>query len=174
MSQLACCLGDHVSDVILGAAETTVSWYFVDSMDVLSPEKNDAIVCFGDSITDGYGCTVNRYERWTDELAQLLPAGGCHKAFVGSEQRNWRKCDLWRQWKARKDRFDNDVLQEGRRKISDYIGGGVNDIGYSSDIGLADSIIAGIQNNDRPKAHAAGIRSTVVRSFHLKDIVIIP
>ena len=148
--------GDHVSDVILGAAETTVSWYFVDSMDVLSPEKNDAIVCFGDSITDGYGCTVNRYERWTDVLAQLLQEDDATKHLSVLNKGIGGNAIFGGSGKPGKDRFDNDVLKKAGVKYL-IILEGVNDIGYSSDPGLADSIIAEYKTMIA-KAHAAGIK----------------
>lgn len=148
--------GNHVSDVILGAAETTVSWYFVDSMDVFSPEKNDAIVCFGDSITDGYGCTVNRYERWTDVLAQLLQQEDDTKHLSVLNKGIGGNAIFGGSGKPGKDRFDNDVLKKAGVKYL-IILEGVNDIGYSSDIGLADSIIAEYKTMIA-KAHAAGIK----------------
>lgn len=148
--------GNHVSDVILGAAETTVSWYFVDSMDVFSPEKNDAIVCFGDSITDGYGCTVNRYERWTDVLAQLLQQEDDTKHLSVLNKGIDGNAIFGGSGKPGKDRFDNDVLKKAGVKYL-IILEGVNDIGYSSDIGLADSIIAEYKTMIA-KAHAAGIK----------------
>lgn len=148
--------GNHVSDVILGAADTTVSWYFVDSMDVFSPEKNDAIVCFGDSITDGYGCTVNRYERWTDVLAQLLQQEDDTKHLSVLNKGIGGNAIFGGSGKPGKDRFDNDVLKKAGVKYL-IILEGVNDIGYSSDIGLADSIIAEYKTMIA-KAHAAGIK----------------
>lgn len=148
--------GDHVSDVILGTAKTTVSWYFVDSMDVLSPEKNDAIVCFGDSITDGYGCTVNKYERWTDVLAQLLQEDEATKHLSVLNKGIGGNAIFGGSGKPGKDRFDNDVLRKAGVKYL-IILEGVNDIGYSSDPGLADLIIAEYKTMIA-KAHAAGIR----------------
>jgi lysophospholipase L1-like esterase len=64
-----------------GAAEsdqalpfTTTSWYFLDAIDVQAPQGTSAIVCFGDSITDGTGSTLNGDDRWPDVLARRLHA----------------------------------------------------------------------------------------------------
>jgi lysophospholipase L1-like esterase len=57
---------------------TTTSWYFVDGVDVLAPEATTVVACFGDSITDGTGSTLNGDDRWPDVLAQRL-----HRAYGG-------------------------------------------------------------------------------------------
>ena len=56
---------------ISGSAGTT--WFVLDRVDILSPEKNKSIVVLGDSITDGYGI-MNTYNRWVDVLANNLQA----------------------------------------------------------------------------------------------------
>ena len=53
---------------------TTTSWYFLDAIDVQAPEATAAIVCFGDSITDGTGSTLNGDDRWPDLLSRRLQA----------------------------------------------------------------------------------------------------
>lgn len=49
-------------------------WYTISAIDVLSKTENKAIVCFGDSITDGRGTTDDKNNRWTDGLATRLQA----------------------------------------------------------------------------------------------------
>jgi lysophospholipase L1-like esterase len=54
-------------------AKTSQSWYFLQSIDVLSsPDMKGAIVALGDSITDGVSSRPDTYERWTDVLARRL------------------------------------------------------------------------------------------------------
>jgi lysophospholipase L1-like esterase len=54
---------------------TTTSWYFLDAIDVQAPQGTSTVVCFGDSITDGTGSTLNGDDRWPDVLARRLHAG---------------------------------------------------------------------------------------------------
>jgi lysophospholipase L1-like esterase len=51
---------------------TTTSWYFLDAIDVMAPDATLVIACFGDSITDGTGSTLNGDDRWPDVLSRRL------------------------------------------------------------------------------------------------------
>jgi len=53
---------------------TTTSWYFLDALDVLASDDTRVVACFGDSITDGTGSTLNGDDRWPDVLARRLHA----------------------------------------------------------------------------------------------------
>ena len=53
---------------------TTTSWYFLDGLDVMAPASTLVIACFGDSITDGTGSTLNGDDRWPDVLSRRLHA----------------------------------------------------------------------------------------------------
>ena len=67
--------GSHGADESEAALPfTTTSWYFLDAADVQAPQGTSAIVCFGDSITDGTGSTLNGDDRWPDVLARRLHA----------------------------------------------------------------------------------------------------
>ncbi|MEN3338539.1 MAG: hypothetical protein V7647_2215 [Acidobacteriota bacterium] len=69
--------GSHGGDESDAAfANTTTSWYFVDAVDVIAPEATTVVACFGDSITDGTGSTLNGDDRWPDVLSQRL-----HRAY---------------------------------------------------------------------------------------------
>jgi len=46
--------------------------YWLKSIDVLSPRSTNAIVAFGDSITDGTCSTLDAHDRWEDWLAIRL------------------------------------------------------------------------------------------------------
>ena len=50
----------------------TTSWFFVDALDMWALDAANAIVAFGDSITDGTGSTLNGDDRWPDVLARRL------------------------------------------------------------------------------------------------------
>jgi lysophospholipase L1-like esterase len=65
----------------LGAAEdeaafpfSTASWFFLSALDMAAPTDTPVIVCFGDSITDGTGSTMNGDDRWPDVLSRRLHA----------------------------------------------------------------------------------------------------
>jgi lysophospholipase L1-like esterase len=53
---------------------STTSWFFVDALDVMAPADTQAIVAFGDSITDGTASTLNGDDRWPDVLSRRLRA----------------------------------------------------------------------------------------------------
>jgi lysophospholipase L1-like esterase len=53
---------------------STASWFFLDAVDMMGPADTQAIVCFGDSITDGTASTLNGEDRWPNVLARRLHA----------------------------------------------------------------------------------------------------
>lgn len=57
---------------------TTTSWFFLDRIEVAAEPGTRVIACFGDSITDGTGSTLNGDDRWPDVLARRV-----HGAYGG-------------------------------------------------------------------------------------------
>jgi lysophospholipase L1-like esterase len=53
---------------------STASWFFVDALDMRAAAAAQAVVAFGDSITDGTASTLNGDDRWPDVLARRLHA----------------------------------------------------------------------------------------------------
>src|SRR6185295_12310548 len=53
---------------------STASWFFLDALDMRTAAANQAIVAFGDSISDGTLSTMNGDDRWPDVLARRLRA----------------------------------------------------------------------------------------------------
>lgn len=53
---------------------TTTSWFFLDAVDMLAPDRVGVLVAFGDSLTDGSGSTLNGADRWPDFLARRIHA----------------------------------------------------------------------------------------------------
>ena len=47
-------------------------WYVLSAVEVSSVPRKNAVICFGDSITDGHGSTNNIQGRWTDYLSKKL------------------------------------------------------------------------------------------------------
>jgi lysophospholipase L1-like esterase len=67
--------GSHAADEGEGAfVHPTASWFFLDALEMLMDEPTGVIVCFGDSITDGSGSTMNGDDRWPDVMARRLHA----------------------------------------------------------------------------------------------------
>ena len=52
----------------------TTSWYFLDAIDMKAGPETQAIVAFGNSLTDGTGSTLNGDDRWPDVLSRRLHA----------------------------------------------------------------------------------------------------
>ncbi len=53
---------------------TTTSCWWVAALDMMAPPFTGTIVCFGDSITDGNGSTVDGHNRWQDVLRSRIAA----------------------------------------------------------------------------------------------------
>lgn len=71
--------GNQVSGETWTSYNTTTSWFFLADVSMWSPEDSRAVVCFGDSITDGYGTDASylgrkpdSYTRWGDYFATRL------------------------------------------------------------------------------------------------------
>ncbi len=148
--------GSHLTDTAFLYAKTKTSWYFLSDVDVYTHDDRRAVVCFGDSITDGYGVKTGSYNRWSDVLAERLQADdrtndvavlnsgiGGNSIYGGNGQ-------------AAKDRFARDVLEhDGVEYVIILIG--VNDIGYAWSENTATSVITGLKNMVA-SAHEKGIK----------------
>lgn len=66
--------GNAVADKDLSASVPNTCWYYLCNVEVLTAEPAAAVVCLGDSITDGKGSTEGTNRRWPDYLARRLLA----------------------------------------------------------------------------------------------------
>lgn len=66
--------GDATGEPALADTITSLSWYWLSSVDVLAPAQTAAIMTMGDSITDGYNSTPNTDSSWPSFLARRLAA----------------------------------------------------------------------------------------------------
>ena len=64
--------GRHASDNDFEKTQVMTSWYYICGLHTLAEKDCGAIVCLGDSLTDGASVTTNGFSRYTDELARLL------------------------------------------------------------------------------------------------------
>jgi len=158
--------GDHRGDT--GAAaftENTLSWFYLDGIDVLGNNR-DAVVTFGDSITDGAGSYLDHNTRYPDLLAERLVASGERRPVLnagisGNRVLNDSPCF----GESAVHRFGRDVLSLPRVSTV-IILEGINDIGASaSNYGCflpnpqvtAAQLIAGYQTMIA-RAHANGVQ----------------
>lgn len=146
-----------------GAAPAAIDhWFFIRNLEVLN-EEGSAVVCLGDSLTDGRGSTTNGNDRWPDALSLRL-AGK-------DETRNLGVLNLGiganllagpGNGDCALGRFDRDVLsQTGARWL--VIHEGVNDLG-----GLTKAPVAAAETRARMvivayqqlilRAHAKGLK----------------
>ncbi|WP_405657368.1 SGNH/GDSL hydrolase family protein [Streptomyces sp. RK9] len=126
--------GDHTSDRD-GAAftETSDSWYYLSGVEVGGGAgvRRDSVVAFGDSITDGYGSSLNTNNRYPDKLAERFAAAGKPRSVLnhgigGNQVTNDTS------WAGEKGvvRFKKDVLSEPNVGTVIVLEG-INDIGGS-------------------------------------------
>ncbi len=122
--------GDFTSSSVLPTASTLLSRILISDVEAWSSKDGSAVVTLGDSITDGYGSTVDANHRWPDFLAERLRArhGGKLISVVdqGISGNRLRK-DI--AGPNAQERFDRDVIaQTGVRWVT--LLEGINDIGF--------------------------------------------
>jgi len=121
--------GNQDDNATFSGAVKTDHWYTIMGVDVTASENAAAVICLGNSITDGRGSGTNKQNRWTDILAARLLSdkktenigvlnlgigGNCVvKGGLGP---------------TALDRFDRDVLSQSGTKWL-VILEGINDIG---------------------------------------------
>ncbi|GLZ77665.1 SGNH hydrolase [Actinorhabdospora filicis] len=133
--------GDHRHDTS-GAAFTTpvLSSYYLTAVEVAGP-REDAVVAFGDSITDGLGSTVGGDDRYPDQLTARLGSAVLNCGITGNRLLTGTE----RYGESALARFARDVLaRPGVRTVVVLIG--VNDIGESGgDPAIAGRIVEGLR-----------------------------
>ena len=142
---------------------TTTSWYFLDAVDVQAPDDTQVVACFGDSITDGTGSTLNGDDRWPDVLARRLRAAhGSRFAVVnagigGNRITGPTPYDPKTPFAggpSALDRLDRDVLSLSGLSTIIWLEG-INDLSSGAS---ADAVIAGIREGVRRIRARGGIR----------------
>jgi lysophospholipase L1-like esterase len=150
--------GSFVSSERMPIEQTTTSRHLISAVFVETPEKARAIVCFGDSITDGYGSTVDGDNRWPDILAERLQAtpGFEGVAVLNHGLGGNRLLHNGRGVKAL-ERFDRDVLSlSGVSHL--VILEGINDIGWPK------TVLAGADQVVSAEQIVAGLKQLVARA----------
>ncbi|WP_405668943.1 SGNH/GDSL hydrolase family protein (plasmid) [Streptomyces sp. NBC_01166] len=145
------------------------SWYYLEGVETLGKRPPPhAVVAFGDSLTDGFGATIDRDDRYPDLLAERLLAAGVPRpvlnAGIGS---NKLLTDSPLGGDAGVTRFARDVLEQPRVGTVIVLMG-INDIQQSDaaqgGTGSADPPVTARQLIDGHRAliraaHARGVRA---------------
>jgi lysophospholipase L1-like esterase len=152
--------GDHALASDAEAFDTTITcWMFADGVDVRAPRRvRGTVVALGDSITDGYGSTVNANLRYPDQLARRLNAqrgrtlSAVNAGIIGNTL--LRPPDLAIFGETASARLDRDVLTQ--TGVTDVILlEGINDIGMHGS--TAEDLID-VQQQIVAEAHALGVK----------------
>ena len=148
----------------------TVSWYFLNTVEVLASEQTGAIVTLGDSITDANVSTQDTNFRWPYELARRLNAKkGNHQMGVldhgtGGDKVTWDSTSPPLGGNdSGQHRFDRDVIAApGVTHVIVLLG--VNDLRNTgpppnnpATVVTADDVISGYKQMIL-RAHSAGIK----------------
>jgi lysophospholipase L1-like esterase len=146
--------GDFTATATMPVAATATSRFVLADVEVATTEKMGAVVTLGDSITDGYGSTVDANHRWPDYLSQRLNARNGKNRKKGMAVQNQGISgnrllhDVFGPNSSA--RFDRDVLTHaGVTHV--IVMEGINDIGLPGALGRpteevsADEIIIGLQ-----------------------------
>lgn len=142
---------------------STTSWYFLDAVESQVPDDTQVIVCFGDSITDGTGSTLNGDDRWPDILGRRLRAAyGSRFAVVNAgiggnritSPTPYDPKTPFAGGPSALDRLERDVLSLSGLSTIIWLEG-INDLSSGAS---ADAVIAGIKEGVRRiRAHGSRI-----------------
>jgi lysophospholipase L1-like esterase len=123
--------GDFVTAAEMPLQQTSESTYFLGGVLVEADADCRAIVCFGDSITDGTASTVDANSRWPNHLAaRLSTAGKLTSLTVLNQGLDGNRLATGRgRGAAALARFDRDVLSQPNVGYV-VILEGINDIGW--------------------------------------------
>jgi lysophospholipase L1-like esterase len=154
--------GDQTAAVTLTGASTSTVRYFLSGVDVLKKANAFTVVTFGDSITDGYGSTVDANRRWPDLLAERLQKNALlNEVGVANEGISGNRVLSDGFGPNALSRFDRDVLASPSVRYVVVLEG-INDLGIpnmfptSEARPSAEEVIAGYRQMIA-RAHARGV-----------------
>lgn len=161
--------GDFTMDADIPVETTMQSWVFLTGVDVavVGAAPRGAIVCLGDSITDGVNSTPDTNHRWPDFLTDRLAAAGeampgvLNLGIAGNRLLRNAPDGYANFGPGSLARFDRDVVaQPGASHL--IILQGINDIalpvytGFADEEVTADQLIAGLRQVAE-RAHEHGL-----------------
>lgn len=125
--------GDELAAATITKTHTFLEWRFLKNVEVLAGSDAGAIVCFGDSITDGAHSTLDANARWPDVLAKrLMTNGRTAQLAVLNQGIGGNRLLHDNAGPSALARLDRDVLaQSGVEYL--IVLEGINDIGHTAD-----------------------------------------
>ncbi len=155
--------GDHTADADIKPDSTSHARAFISEVLVDATPGAQAVITYGDSITDGANSTPDANHRWPDILAERLHKEQGDKVAVLDEAISGERVLTDRMGANALSHFDRDVIAQPHAKTV-VLMMGINDIGWPGSplaptqaAPSADDIIAGYQQLiDR--AHLNGLR----------------
>jgi lysophospholipase L1-like esterase len=125
--------GNQLAAAEIANSTTIRNWPFLKAVEVAAPADAAAIVCFGDSITDGSHSTPDKNMRWPDVLARRLQANKkSARLAVLNEGIGGNRLLHDGTGPNALERFDRDVLDQSGVKYL-ILFEGINDIGHAYD-----------------------------------------
>ena len=159
--------GNFTEARIMPLEQMSTSRYLVSAVYVNAEENSRAVVCVGDSLTDGYGSETDGNSRWPDILAQILQAyPALSKVAVLNQGIGGNRLLTSRRGLKLSERLDRDVFAYSG--VSHMIVAiGINDIGWPNtpiagpdEVVSASEITVGLNQICR-RAELAGVRAIV-------------
>ena len=149
--------GNTVTTPDMESATKIDHWYNLSRIDLWLDDSYACVVTLGDSITDGRGSTTNQNNRWPDDLARRLLANpDTAKVGVLNQGVGGNNVVSGGLGVPASQRFEHDVLDpNGVRWV--IILEGINDIGSSRNLRVADDLIAAFEQFIE-EAHARNIK----------------
>lgn len=151
--------GDFAEATELPLQQTSTSRYFLTAVMIECHAGCGSVVCLGDSITDGFGSTIDGNARWPDQFAQRLAASGrlndvsvLNQGIGGNRLLTSRGRGF-----SALARFDRDVLSLPAVRWLAVLEG-INDIGWP------ETMLAGQQESVSAQQLIAAYRQLIVRA----------
>jgi lysophospholipase L1-like esterase len=135
--------GNAVGAADLPAAVAAKVWYYLCGVDVATPGAGAAVVCLGDSITDGHGSTEGANRRWPDLFARRLQAN-TRTAHIGVLNEGIGGNCVWQGGLGQPAivRMQRDVLAQANARWL-IVFEGINDLGGGKT--TAEQVITGLE-----------------------------
>jgi lysophospholipase L1-like esterase len=133
--------GDFTASVPFDVAETTVSRFWLSVVEVEARDSVNTLVTLGDSITEGFGSTIDANHRWPDFLsARLNPHFGRPRLAIVNQGIGCSRLLYDFCGPNGSGRFDRDVLAvTGVTHV--VVALGLNDIGLPGVVGIPSQVV---------------------------------
>jgi lysophospholipase L1-like esterase len=150
-------------------ALTTDHWFVTSGIDVMAPKTTAAIAILGNSIADGRGSGISKFNRWSDILSERLLKNPATKNRAVLNLGIGGNCVVrGGQGEPAAIRFDRDILSQQNVKWL-IISEGINDIG-----GVRSADQAAKMANDLIDAYKAMINKAHAKGIKVYGTTILP